>query len=644
MAGDGVQITLSVRDDGSATIKKIAGDFQQLSQQSVSGAQAIEQAFSNVKSALAGLGAGFGVGALVEFMRSAVDRAVEVERAFSQLKFAVESVTDEGFDRFNLVVERTIKNVSDMAVVTKEQAAKGLQVLTLNTGDLAGSTKNLALVFDLAAAKGLSVEQAAKFVSLAMTGNLQALGRLLPEFRGINKEFDATTTMAEKAAYGLDLLHKKLDGAAQAMSDQTKQVLEGKKAWDEFGKTIDEKALGAFGKIATYFKAMLLIPQVAAGALAPVLPEAKTGSAAMTDAQRSQQTHLNNLQQLKAIGDEIEAGHARRAAAALQALEIQKRAVETLKGSLEPVKTQLQELEQHASKLAAEQEKLAKTRESITEQAQVSLRDALKPLAPGQEQGQPLETQVTQALATFKDLVDQAGGESGAVRDATVGELKKMVPQVRDLLSQAYSPDFVKRQVTDMIAEITKLQKDVVDKAAAQITVQQGQVTAAIQTFSTLADGAAGAMAKVADKLKRSIADATDDGKKRIDDFLNTVAKDASAIYQLIARAAAAIPPGTGTDTQAAIGQSIVDSARGTGEQGGFVSTFDTAGIPAFASGGIVTRPTIALVGENGPERITPLGQGGGNTININVYSTNADPRQVAKAIRPHLLALGKMA
>lgn len=38
--------------------------------------------------------------------------------------------------------------------------------------------------------------------------------------------------------------------------------------------------------------------------------------------------------------------------------------------------------------------------------------------------------------------------------------------------------------------------------------------------------------------------------------------------------------------------------------------------LPHFAKGGIVSTPTVALVGENGPERITPLGKdGGGFTI-----------------------------
>jgi len=42
--------------------------------------------------------------------------------------------------------------------------------------------------------------------------------------------------------------------------------------------------------------------------------------------------------------------------------------------------------------------------------------------------------------------------------------------------------------------------------------------------------------------------------------------------------------------------------------------------IPFLAEGGIVTRPTLAMIGEKGPEAVVPLGKGGmGHTFNINI-------------------------
>ena len=63
----------------------------------------------------------------------------------------------------------------------------------------------------------------------------------------------------------------------------------------------------------------------------------------------------------------------------------------------------------------------------------------------------------------------------------------------------------------------------------------------------------------------------------------------------------------------------------------------DLPHIPMLASGGIVTRPTMAIIGESGPEAVIPLsgrnaGGMGGNTITINVQG--ADPQAVVRALQ----------
>ena len=66
--------------------------------------------------------------------------------------------------------------------------------------------------------------------------------------------------------------------------------------------------------------------------------------------------------------------------------------------------------------------------------------------------------------------------------------------------------------------------------------------------------------------------------------------------------------------------------------------------IPFLAEGGIVNRPTLAMVGEDGPEAVVPLnrknnptgiGLGGGMTVNINVggVTDRTDKKQLAREI-----------
>ena len=66
--------------------------------------------------------------------------------------------------------------------------------------------------------------------------------------------------------------------------------------------------------------------------------------------------------------------------------------------------------------------------------------------------------------------------------------------------------------------------------------------------------------------------------------------------------------------------------------------------IPALADGGIVTGPTLALIGEAGPEAVVPLdrmGSMGGNNITINVQG--ADPNAVVDALRTYMFRNGSV-
>jgi hypothetical protein len=70
----------------------------------------------------------------------------------------------------------------------------------------------------------------------------------------------------------------------------------------------------------------------------------------------------------------------------------------------------------------------------------------------------------------------------------------------------------------------------------------------------------------------------------------------------------------------------------------------DIPNIPELAEGGIVTSPTLAMIGEGrGPEAVIPLskmgqfGMGGGITVNVN----GGDPNQVVAAIQRYVRQTG---
>jgi len=87
------------------------------------------------------------------------------------------------------------------------------------------------------------------------------------------------------------------------------------------------------------------------------------------------------------------------------------------------------------------------------------------------------------------------------------------------------------------------------------------------------------------------------------------------------------------------INENVIDSINDLLEfkiAGFTVNPPDLDHIPKLANGGIVNSPTIAMIGEKGPEAVIPLSgrnaaNMGGNTITIN---TSADPQAVVQALQ----------
>lgn len=65
-------------------------------------------------------------------------------------------------------------------------------------------------------------------------------------------------------------------------------------------------------------------------------------------------------------------------------------------------------------------------------------------------------------------------------------------------------------------------------------------------------------------------------------------------------------------------------------------------GIPRFADGGIVTKPTIGLIGEAGAEAVIPLDRGVGATVNVNVAGSVISEGQLQAVIQDVLYNLNR--
>ena len=73
---------------------------------------------------------------------------------------------------------------------------------------------------------------------------------------------------------------------------------------------------------------------------------------------------------------------------------------------------------------------------------------------------------------------------------------------------------------------------------------------------------------------------------------------------------------------------------------------FDVPNIPMMANGGIVTGPTLAMIGERGPEAVIPLSganAGGGMGSNVTINVNGGDPQAVVNALRTYMRQNGSV-
>jgi hypothetical protein len=70
---------------------------------------------------------------------------------------------------------------------------------------------------------------------------------------------------------------------------------------------------------------------------------------------------------------------------------------------------------------------------------------------------------------------------------------------------------------------------------------------------------------------------------------------------------------------------------------------FEVPNIPMLAEGGIVTGPTLAMIGERGPEAVVPLDRYNGGGGNVTIHVNGGDPQAVVNALRRYMQVNGSV-
>ncbi len=180
----------------------------------------MRQSVEGIKGAWAELLAAYGA---VRFLAAVAQEALQAEIAFRKLRTQVE-MTGVSWQAVSREVDAAITSSARYARVQKEEVADSMRQLVWATGDYRKALENLNLVQDLAYQTNMSTSEATRLVSMALTGNLEMLGRVKPEFRNLDEILGKYRTTADEVAYFYAVMKEKVEGATQAMTEHEKMA------------------------------------------------------------------------------------------------------------------------------------------------------------------------------------------------------------------------------------------------------------------------------------------------------------------------------------------------------------------------------------------------------------------------------------
>ena len=140
--------------------------------------------------------------------------SIEQEKIFNSLENSI-NLTGESYNNLKVSLDGYFASLQQSTIYGDTDTAQVLQKLIILTGDYDTALQGVPLSLDLAASGLFDVDTAARMVGMALTGNIEMLGRYIPEFKAATNETLKNMDATEKAAYAIEVLGEKFGGLAE---------------------------------------------------------------------------------------------------------------------------------------------------------------------------------------------------------------------------------------------------------------------------------------------------------------------------------------------------------------------------------------------------------------------------------------------
>lgn len=233
-----IKITITAEDNASDSVKKIDSAVDKLSKKMEAHSSKMKQAWSRagmgMKAAFTDMGTladkygasigklhnkirnfvAVGIGALVAATTKAVKMFADQEQAMRRLQTAVE-ISGRSWNESKEYVQSFLNEIQKTTRFADNKMAGSLQMITQLTGSLKKGFEGSKLAADMASSGMFDLQGASRYVAMAMEGNVEMLGRYLPQLKASYGLIKENMSASEKWAIAKDLLNKKFGGSSE---------------------------------------------------------------------------------------------------------------------------------------------------------------------------------------------------------------------------------------------------------------------------------------------------------------------------------------------------------------------------------------------------------------------------------------------
>jgi hypothetical protein len=190
----------------------------------------------------------------VGVMNSFVKEAAEAEQVENRLRFALESVGYQ-WSVAKSAVDEFATSLQNTTRFSDEQARQALTDMMLYTTEFAKAQMGAKLAMDMSIRTGQDLHSTSRLIGMAMSGNVEMLGRYIPSLRNVKDRLGENATATQVWEYALKELQKLFGGTAQAdVSTYAGRLAQLKNTWSETKEAIGNLLIGPAGAILTWLK------------------------------------------------------------------------------------------------------------------------------------------------------------------------------------------------------------------------------------------------------------------------------------------------------------------------------------------------------------------------------------------------------